>query len=924
MNLLPRFLRRRPSTPEVAISVPLAVPKTGRSSVEETGALASLVGTALRSFGTLSPVLPWEFLEYLQSMALVNADVSQAVGNVVALGNPGHEVVIEGASRRLAGRAVDELNTLARTLYRRSAGVDGLIAAYLRQLAVSGAISSEDVLTPRLDGVADVAVVPVLAIRFRYEYGAYIAYQKTAQGGGADGLIPLNEETYRYYAAELIEGSPYAKPPMAGAVETLLAQKDARDNLAFVVKKLGLLGLVSMTLTPPPRNPGETDGEYRTRLETYAGQVAKALEDNYAKGLLVKYSDQTLEHHPITGEARGAKDVFQMLEEQVASGLQTDPAMLGRSYSTTETYAGVVYHVLTQRVLAYQRLAKRRCERTYRLHLRLAGYPELSVNLQFNRIPALDPEKKTTADKTQVETVLLKVERGLISPDEGAQELGYDSAWDPALMTQAPALAAALLPRPRRAAAVRLTWNRRDQRYHYRAESIHLPAERRSARRVALVLGEDEAAKARAAQQVLERQARRYLDAVLPLAEPARQQAIDAYLAWAKGRDFGDFDDAETFAQAAYGVIAGPYAAGLAAAGLEAAVQEQVGALYRFFRLDDTSAFEPEKVPATFRFGGADQRATAWFERIDTHYFSRYVDNETMQQPIKGWFRQNFLDENAGLFGRGDPGLLADFQVRFAEQLDGAAEHEIRRIIDTTVARAKNWANIRQLAEHGWERLVIQAVMDAKTSAICREMDGRVISVQAATAEIDRLTRLTPAQFAKTLKVQRPHDVRGVSSTKLIANARGWPPFHPNCRTTVRGYLESSRIPEHPADAPQNAAQERSAGYWDDLTPYGRDRRLKTIADNAEYDRAKFAQRYPGEWDQKGARAEAIVARPDRIHVRLGRDRSLRFAYSQRAGDGWDTAQIDMDRNGGVFIDDLTEGSSLAELESSGFLGVTP
>jgi hypothetical protein len=69
------------------------------------------------------------------------------------------------------------------------------------------------------------------------------------------GLIPLNPETYRYYALSTVENSPYAKPPGTAAVDAILdGQKPIMDNIRYVAKKFGLLGLVAVSVTPPRRN----------------------------------------------------------------------------------------------------------------------------------------------------------------------------------------------------------------------------------------------------------------------------------------------------------------------------------------------------------------------------------------------------------------------------------------------------------------------------------------------------------------------------------------------------------------------------------------------------------------------------------------------------------------------------------------------
>ncbi len=170
----------------------------------------------------------------------------------------------------------------------------------------------------------------------------------------------------------------------------------------------------------------------------------KSLAPNFKNGLLVHFKDQKMEHGNVASDARGAKDVWQINEEQAFSGMGMMPAFFGRNYSTTETFAYVVYNLLLAKASNIQRLVKRRREATNRLDLRLAGIDVAGVSMQFNRAHSLNPLEEAQADEARVRTVILKAEKGIISPDDAAQELGYESAYDPELLNALPQAAQAL------------------------------------------------------------------------------------------------------------------------------------------------------------------------------------------------------------------------------------------------------------------------------------------------------------------------------------------------------------------------------------------------------------------------------------------------------------------------------------------------
>lgn len=482
MNLFQSLWRRlRPNSLRRVRGVEL--PDTGRSSVE--GKLTDRLSASLAFWGGVSPVIDFEMLALLKHLWVFNPDLSQYVANVVSLANTGHTITVDASSKRRSEQAVARLNEAAARIYRIGAGVDGLINAYLAQVAWSGALSSEDVVNFGARRVERVALVPVEQIRFKYIDGEYVPHQQPGVGAGLVrsplGLIPLSPVTYRYYAWQTVENSPYAKPPATAAVAAITGpQTDMLDNIKFIARKLGLLGLVSISVVRPEQGEDESDEQYRARAQRYLSEVGAAASKLSKNGLVVTFDDQKVEHDSVTSDARGAYEVFRMNEEQVFSGMATIPAFHGRTDSSTETYADVVYNLLLAQKNNFQRLAKRRQESTYRLDLRLEGLQVEGVSMKFNRDMARDPKQQAEADEINERRAITKAEKGIISPDEAAQEMGYDSAFDAGLMMADKEAARKLRNAARRegfvgeAETITLRFDRDSQSYRYVPDSYTL------------------------------------------------------------------------------------------------------------------------------------------------------------------------------------------------------------------------------------------------------------------------------------------------------------------------------------------------------------------------------------------------------------------------------------------------------------------
>jgi hypothetical protein len=159
-----------------------------------------------------------------------------------------------------------------------------------------------------------------------------------------------------------------------------------------------------------------------------------------------------------------------MSEEQVFSGLGAMPGFHGRTDSTTETFADVVYYLLTAQVANMQRPVTRRQERTYMLDLRLGGIEVDSVSVRFNKAHSRNAKAEAETEEIKQRVVFDRVRAGLIAPDEGAQELGYE-AWEDLELLFGARFENAETQQKR---TLRLTFDRSSQMYRYLPERIEL------------------------------------------------------------------------------------------------------------------------------------------------------------------------------------------------------------------------------------------------------------------------------------------------------------------------------------------------------------------------------------------------------------------------------------------------------------------
>lgn len=404
---------------------PRDLPAGGRSSEDPS---RSALDVLLGILGEVDPLVPWPLLDKIETLSITNPDLFQAVGNIVLLGNSGHTVELEADDANQA-RFQDLLDAWGLDAYPFGGGVEGLVNDLFGQLARYGALSMEWVANENLDDLLKGVLVPVRSVRFRLSDqpgGGYEPWQKT--GYLKEDLIPLNPWTYVYLAAERLDRSPYAIPPVLAALRHVAIQEDMVTQLAAIAKKVGLFGFVQILLSAPQQREKESDEAYKARCRSYLDQTMASVREagTFKDGVAVGFKDvQEFSVTPSTANPAGVQGLIEVNETLLASGLRQDPAMFGRTYSTTETYATVVLEKTMAMLANYQRLVGMSLERGYKLKAWLNG-------VRFQRLKVVWKPSALVNQKLAQEVYQLEIlnadnlyNQGVISQEERARILGY-------------------------------------------------------------------------------------------------------------------------------------------------------------------------------------------------------------------------------------------------------------------------------------------------------------------------------------------------------------------------------------------------------------------------------------------------------------------------------------------------------------------
>lgn len=437
-------------------AVPIDRARPNRGNQDAMNSLRPAVGASLRSsqdviagagaaaalgglpgmYAPLSYMLPWAALDYIEMVAVYNPDYSQAIDNIITLSNPNWNVFVTGA-KRSATQIKSRIEEKSLSVQRSFGGLNGLIDKLLKQAATYGAMCGEWLVSEDLTDVLDFADINPKLIRFFWEDDHWAPYQKvsffqmqeankTGQVTRQGNFVKLNEVTFHYYAFNAFPGSPYGVPPFLAALPHISTQQDMLFNMAQVVKKVGMLGVVDIVVEQLNMMPGETPEGFRSRAVAYLEEYATAMEQMMSQGGIAHFDDATVNAKSISGNAAGASAIFKQNEELLFSGLKSMPSVQGRSYSTTETYAGVAYDIIIRNTGRYQSAVKAMMESGFWLMSALWGENPKTIQLNFKPNKTLHRLEEAKAENMEILNNAMLWVLGMLDQQGVAHRMGFN------------------------------------------------------------------------------------------------------------------------------------------------------------------------------------------------------------------------------------------------------------------------------------------------------------------------------------------------------------------------------------------------------------------------------------------------------------------------------------------------------------------
>jgi len=710
------------------------------------------------------------------------------------------KTVIDDRSDSDTQKIINRLNDTSKRLRLN------LMAQQLIDQALStGAFSHEAVIGKSGDRVDRTVLVPTQSIKFKLQNQKWVPHQR--QSDGKD--VELPEETYRYTPNESAQGSPYGIPTFISAISSVLQMVDIDDNLKYIFKKYGLLGMVTALISPPDDYDSGNPDDVARLNQTIADRL-NDFAQNYKQGLMIGPNDMEMNIVSPTSNTRGADALIDRVAERIHSGTVGNGALIGQSDRPADKFANVIYRIAVLMALSFQVVAAEDLTWLLAIDLALAGIDPTGVRSEYEENPAFDPLAEKQGRTTEIAGDIQLMERGLMEPDDVAMKY-----------TDKPA------PRPDLAYGmsgggdyVPELMNRESPFPLKRGELKELQAgtptlrSTGGKRRVELVLKGDRYEVARDRVEIYSQQIARitqikntppdtppaspkltatgelsagderriggYVNKLKPHLRQAGERAVEAAVEFLNRANFREFINETDFADQLWNILGARVGGELGLEEVYETCKKVTDDVYRYYRLKDSSVWGG-RAPMAFQFSAVDYRVLEFAPNLDQFYLGKFALNRNATASGNRFLREQYLEHGAALFGRSDPAVVDAFRTALGHDMNSMTLRHAQTIADTSVVRMRAYGSLRQMVEAEVDEA--EWVTMGGPCDICAPFDGKRWQIGESVRRMAREIAMSPGEFAHYARSELTTGARPDVQAALDGGEQ--PPLHPNCRCRI-------------------------------------------------------------------------------------------------------------------------------------------
>lgn len=237
---------------------------------------------------------------------------------------------------------------------------------------------------------------------------------------------------------------------------------------------------------------------------------------------------------------------------------------------------------------------------------------------------------------------------------------------------------------------------------------------------------------------------------------------------------------------------------------------ENIELAYGNFRRDtsffESAKFDPKDIPEAV-FDVRDYRTIEYYKKSDEFYLGKFITDEDTRKRMSKFIKDEYIENNLPIGNARDKKSIALFREKFGDVLKGE-DWKLVRIINTTVNRLRNHANVHYMSQAEITEFEIVGVNDRLQCPYCKAMQGKRFKVEKAVQRIENVTKSEPEFVAADTPflvsvVDKPEDVDNIPTEELQDYySIDAPPYHPHCRDRIVAVFTETETEEGGTDAP--------------------------------------------------------------------------------------------------------------------------
>lgn len=337
--------------------------------------------------------------------------------------------------------ALEVERLLARSLGPWGGGVEAMRDMAMDSLLVQGAAGFELEVAANLKDATDIIPVDPTRVRWKAAKDAagrgYVRpyYVAPGSGMGSGKDVAFSDATFCYVALDATATDPHGRPFILPALDSAPSQSRMRNVLHKVVVQQGfgrLVGKVSWDAIAATLPDGLTDAQKRSQMQGALGAITNSLrqlkpDDALAVWDFIELAAVGAQHG---SQSLKPKELADLYDTDLAAGLKTPPALLGRSTGQAlSTNADVQWKVYAQTLEGLRERALMACEGTLTRYLRLRGIAAYVV-IEAEPIEKTDASAEETTAKTRQERLIAARDAGLVDAVYVRDAMGYPEMED--------------------------------------------------------------------------------------------------------------------------------------------------------------------------------------------------------------------------------------------------------------------------------------------------------------------------------------------------------------------------------------------------------------------------------------------------------------------------------------------------------------